>query len=130
MRGKRDRTIESRRNFIKKTAIGLASISAGWGHHPSLNASPSVPPNLLFIMTDQQTYNTLSCAGNTVISTPNLDLLAGQGVFFERTYSNNPVCVPTRSVIMTGHSSLSTGVRHNQDYVSPDVADLPTFDSL
>jgi len=43
--------------------------------------------NLLFIITDQQSYDALSIAGNAVLETPNLDRLARQGAYFENAYS-------------------------------------------
>jgi predicted AlkP superfamily pyrophosphatase or phosphodiesterase len=42
------------------------------------------PPNLLFIMTDQQRFDALSFAGNTVLKTPNMDRLAKEGVYFKK----------------------------------------------
>lgn len=42
--------------------------------------------NVLFIMTDQQRYDMLSCAGNRYVSTPSLDRLAENGVRFEHNY--------------------------------------------
>ena len=47
-------------------------------------------PNILFIMTDQQRYDMLSCAGNRYVHTPSLDQLAENGVRFERNYCANP----------------------------------------
>jgi choline-sulfatase len=44
--------------------------------------SAEKPINLLFIMTDQQRWDAMSCAGNTVLTTPNLDQLAAQGARF------------------------------------------------
>ena len=45
-------------------------------------------------MTDQQRFDAMSCAGNTVLQTPNMDRLAREGVMFSNAYSANPVCVP------------------------------------
>ncbi len=64
---------------------------------------PSKPVNLLFIMTDQQRWDAMGCAGNPVIKTPHLDRLASEGARFSRFYSSCPVCVPARSCILTGH---------------------------
>ena len=86
--------------------------------------------NLLFIMTDQQRFDAMSRAGNSILKTPNLDRLADEGVFFERAYSNCPICVPARAVILTGHSIESMRVTGNNDYDRADVADLPTFDNV
>ena len=48
----------------------------------SMNGFAGPKKNFLFIMTDQQRYDALSLAGNTVLETPNLDRLARQGVYF------------------------------------------------
>ena len=79
----------------------------------SFTASPQGKKNLLFIMTDQQRYDALSIAGNMVLETPNLDLLARQGAFFENAYSACAVCAPARSSILTGYTVEHTGMRRN-----------------
>jgi arylsulfatase A-like enzyme len=87
-------------------------------------------PNLLFIMTDQQRFDALSCMGNTVLETPNIDRFANEGVLFQNAYSANPVCVPSRAVLLTGFSSVNTTVESNGDYLKEDVPDVPTFDEI
>ncbi|MGG1554011.1 sulfatase family protein [Paenibacillus ferrarius] len=58
-------------------------------------------PNILFIMTDQQRFDTFSCV-NSEIKTPHLDELIKDSVFFKNAYCVNPSCVPSRAAIMTG----------------------------
>lgn len=87
-------------------------------------------PNLLFIMTDQQRFDALSCMGNSVLETPNIDRLASEGVIFTNTYSANPVCVPSRAVFLTGLSSINNRVESNGDYLSENVPEVPTFDDI
>jgi len=70
-------------------------------------------PNILFITTDQQTWNTLSELGNKYVNTPNLDRLAKGGVSFRKSYSPNPVCSPTRACWLTGLTSSENGVIKN-----------------
>jgi arylsulfatase A-like enzyme len=91
-----------------------------------LQAAPteSKPVNLLIIMTDQQRWDALGCAGNTVIKTPNLDSLAGQGARFTSFYSACPVCVPARTAILTGHDIEANHVLGNDDV---RLVDYPTF---
>ena len=50
--------------------------------------------NVLWICTDQQRFDTLGCMGNPWVYTPNLDRLAAEGVLFENTYAQSPVCEP------------------------------------
>ena len=59
-------------------------------------------PNLLFVMTDQQRYDTIAALGNSLIWTPNYDRLVRRGVTFTNAYSSCPVCVPARYNIRTG----------------------------
>jgi arylsulfatase A-like enzyme len=59
-------------------------------------------PNILFILTDQQSATMMSCAGNPWLSTPAMDSLAATGTRFERGYCTNPVCLPSRFSLMTG----------------------------
>src|SRR5215831_12871896 len=60
------------------------------------------PPNLVFILTDNQGAWTLGCYGNPDIRTPNIDRLAAEGVRFTQALSSNPVCSPTRATFLTG----------------------------
>ena len=69
--------------------------------------------NLIFILVDQLRYDALSCMGNEVISTPNLDRLASEGVLFKRAYSECPVSVPARASMLTGCSIYNTGIISN-----------------
>ncbi len=72
-------------------------------------------PNILFITSDQQHWNTLSIT-NPEIRTPNLDRLAGEGTVFTRAYCANPTCTPSRASIITGrypsqHGAWSLGTK-------------------
>ena len=90
-------------------------------------------PNLVFIMSDQQRYDTMACYGNDWIDTPNLNALASESFVFERAYVTQPVCTPARASIMTGLYPHSAGPIVNKmhlpahfntigELVSPDCA--------
>ena len=70
-------------------------------------------PNILFICTDQQRYDALGCYGNPYVQTPTLDGLARDGVLFEQTYVQNPVCAPSRASLMTGQYPGNHGLWAN-----------------
>lgn len=72
-------------------------------------------PNILFIMTDQQSAQMLSCAGNKYLNTPALDKLAARGVRFELAYSPNPSCLPSRTSMMTGLFPSALDISQNAD---------------
>jgi len=94
------------------------------------------PINLLYLMSDQQRFDALSCAGNTVLDTPNIDRLAREGVYFENAYSCCPVCVPARMAMLTGTSIYTNGVITNTDArdenITPDslIHNVKTYDEV
>ena len=94
------------------------------------DAKDARPPNLLFIMTDQQRFDAMSIAGNLVLDTPNMDRIAQEGVMFTNAYVANPVCVPSRVAFLTGRTSVNMRVEANAAYTSDDVPSVPTFDSV
>lgn len=71
------------------------------------------PKNMIVIMSDQHNKHMLGCYGNPVIETPNIDALATRGVRFTDAYCNNPVCVPSRSSMVTGQYSHTHGYWDN-----------------
>ena len=74
---------------------------------------PSDRPDILFIMTDQQRFDTIAALGNPHIYTPNLDRLVSRGLTFSRAYSTCPVCVAARYTIRTGCEPPTTRVFAN-----------------
>jgi arylsulfatase A-like enzyme len=114
----------------KLTSFTLASLLLA--PLAALHAAPAAqrPVNLLFIMTDQQRWDAMSCAGNPVIKTPNMDRIAREGARFTSFYSSCPVCVPARSVILTGHSIESNHVLTNNDADRTDAPPFPSFDQI
>ena len=72
-------------------------------------------PNILFIFTDQQRYDSLSCNGAPVCKTPNLDKLASEGVRFSYAYTCTSLCSPTRATFLTGLYPHNHGLLTNID---------------
>ena len=70
-------------------------------------------PNILFIMTDQQRFDTIAALGNPHLYTPNMDRLVERGLTFLRAYSTCPVCVAARYTIRTGCEPPTTRVFNN-----------------
>ncbi len=71
-------------------------------------------PNIIFIMADDLGYAEVGCYGQTKIKTPYIDALARQGMKFTQHYSGNPVCAPSRCVLMTGKHSGQAQIRGNK----------------
>jgi arylsulfatase len=66
------------------------------------DATAARRPNILFIMTDQQRWDSLGASGNALVRTPNLDRLAASGAYFTHAFVQSPVCVPSRISFFTG----------------------------
>jgi arylsulfatase A-like enzyme len=70
-------------------------------------------PNILVIMTDQQSASALSCAGNSDLRTPAIDSLAAMGTRFTQAYCTSPLCSPSRASMITGRMPSELGVGDN-----------------
>ncbi|MDG1991618.1 MAG: sulfatase-like hydrolase/transferase, partial [Pirellulales bacterium] len=80
------------------------------GNQGPVTAADKQPFNVLFIISDDLTANSLSCYGNTVCKTPNIDALAGRGTRFTRAYCQGTYCGPSRASFMSGYYPHATGV--------------------
>jgi choline-sulfatase len=80
----------------------------------SLTSRGADRPNILFIITDQQFADAMSCRmGKQFINTPVMDGLAARGALFTRAYSANPLCMPWRNSVFTGRYPHETRVTQN-----------------
>jgi arylsulfatase len=83
-------------------------------------------PNIVFILTDDQGYGDLSCHGNPILKTPNIDRLHAEGVRFTDFHAS-PTCSPTRSALLTGRHEFKNGVTHTileRERLTPDAVTL------
>ena len=98
--------------------IGLLA----WGSVFSVNAAEK-RPNFLFILTDDQSPETLSAYGNTICQTPNLDRLARGGMTLTDAHHmgswSGAVCTPSRTMIMTGRTVWHIPGAMDRDCNSP-----------
>ncbi len=101
----------TRREFLRN--IGFAGASAGLSSvlpdPAEVNAKVSVtarPPNILFLFTDDQRFDTIGALGNKEIITPNMDSLVRTGTTFTNAYimgsTSGAVCMPSRAMLMSG----------------------------
>ena len=67
-------------------------------------------PNVLMLVTDNQSADSLGCYGNTEHETPRIDRLAREGTQFLRAFCTNGLCSPTRASILTGLMPSQHGV--------------------
>jgi arylsulfatase A-like enzyme len=91
----------------------LASLTFVWAERqPAVAAEVAgARPNIILILTDDQGYGDLSCHGNPVLKTPNLDRLHDEGRRFT-DFQVSPTCAPTRSALLTGRHEFKNGVTH------------------
>ncbi len=68
-------------------------------------------PNILFIISDQQRWDTVSCYGSPIVPglTPHLDRMAAEGVLFRHAFTPQPLCGPARACLQSGLYATQTG---------------------
>ena len=88
----------------------LALVCLSWGGVPAVAQTSDTKPayNVLFIISDDLTATALSCYGNTVCSTPNIDRIAARGTRFTHAYCQGTYCGPSRASFMSGYYPHAT----------------------
>jgi len=71
-------------------------------------------PNFVILMCDDQRADQMSCAGNTVLKTPNMDRIAKEGILFRNAFVTNSLCSPSRASLLSGTYSHVNGVTDNR----------------
>ncbi len=97
------------------------------------NKTARKPPNILFIMTDDQTVEQMGCASHPFLKTPNMDRLANEGARFENCFCTNSLCAPSRASVLTGCYSNINGITGNSEKKGAEERlnpDLPTFPQI
>ncbi|MBN2813660.1 MAG: sulfatase-like hydrolase/transferase [Bacteroidales bacterium] len=82
-------------------------------------------PNIIYILADDLGYGDLSCYGQQRFSTPNIDRLAEDGIWFTQHYSGATVCAPSRSSLLTGLHTGHTPVRGNEEIMPEGQWPMP-----
>jgi len=95
------------------TAIKTAAAIVGMMGTGQLLATQR--PNIILIMTDQQTYEAMSNRGNPDLLTPAMDALAADGITFTRSYCSYPLSGPSRASLMTGRMPCELGITDNEE---------------
>ena len=80
-------------------------------HAQQAQTSNSQQPNILLILTDDQSSMTLGCYGGKIVPTPNLDRLAAQGARFTDAYVTSQ-CTPTRATLLSGQYTARNRMWH------------------
>ncbi len=95
-------------SFFLSTSLQAADSS-------SSAKAPNDQPNILFIIADDASRDSMGVYGSTYVNTPNFDRIANEGVRFEHAYNCNPKCAPARACLLTGRYSwqLEEACNHN-----------------
>ena len=75
-------------------------------------------PNIVYIQSDQHNPAVIGAYGDQVVETPNLDRLAANGAIFTGAYCGSPICVPSRTALVTGRYPYETEVWTNDQILS------------
>ena len=114
---RREQIIERRRNstFVEfRTHLQPRTIRSELSllkKHPMADARP----HIIFIITDQQRFDTIRALGFDYMETPNLDRLVNEGVSFNDCHISAPSCAPSRASLFTGYYPHTTGILRNAD---------------
>ena len=74
----------------------------------TLNAQEK-QPNIIYLMSDDQSIYSIGCYGNIDVQTPNLDRLSADGITFDNHYVSTAICMASRASVMTGMYEYKTG---------------------
>jgi arylsulfatase len=129
----------NRRDLIKNAVLGAGALGVGAtgaqqnpgqqkptgdraaqyrGIPPSPKRTSSEPmPNILWVCTDQQRFDTIQGLSNSIIKTPNLQKFMSESVTFTNVFVQTPICSPSRGSFLTGRYPHSTGLRGNGEYI-------------
>jgi arylsulfatase A-like enzyme len=93
---------------MKKIICGFLLLSLASLAFFSFKPKKQKRPNIVFIMSDDHAYQAISAYDKRLISTPNIDRIANDGMLFSNACVTNSICAPSRAVILTGkHSHLN-----------------------
>lgn len=84
-------------------------------------------PNILFIMSDDHAYQAIGAYGSSLVSTPNIDRIADEGILFSNASVTNSICAPSRATMLTGKHTHINGKIDNR---SPFDTTQVTFPQL
>jgi N-acetylglucosamine-6-sulfatase len=98
----------NRRVFLGTAAAGLTAAVAACRRQ-----QPKRRPNIIFLITDDQRWDCLGCAGHPYLKTPNMDRIANEGVRFANAFVTDSLCSPSRASFLSGLYAHTHGVRNN-----------------
>ncbi len=130
----------NRREWIKSALLSAGAISSGSAlpqeqvpgkqEHSSFPPPPRKTsgepmPNILWICTDQQRFDTIQGLSTSIVKTPNLEKFMGDAVTFTNAFVQTPICAPSRGSFLTGRYPHVTGLRANGQRIRPTERLVP-----
>jgi N-sulfoglucosamine sulfohydrolase len=89
------------------------------------SAAAGRPPNILWIISDDHSWNQLGCYGHPDAKTPRIDALAAEGIRFNRCYVTSPQCLPSRATFLAGRSPIGMGMTRFTTPLRKEIAIFP-----
>jgi arylsulfatase A-like enzyme len=102
------------------------AVACGSGDTVYTGADAHPRPNIVFLLSDDQSYGTMGHDGESWMRTPGMDRLAAEGARFTRAFVTTSLCSPSRASFLSGRWARSHGVLDNRTGLP---SDLPTFAS-
>ena len=91
---------------------------------PVVLCAQPAKPNIIFILTDDHRWDALGVAGNTIVQTPQMDVLARSGAYFKNAFSTTPICAASRASILTGLYERTHGYTFQKPVLQKPYAQL------
>lgn len=125
-------TPHTKKALRKEVAFTLFGVISAAAQCPAAGNTPQAhrKPNLIFILTDDQRFDSLGCTGNPVVKTPNIDRLAAEGTLFTETTVTSSICTPSRASIFTGMYERRHGINFNSGTALSPAAWQQTYPML
>jgi arylsulfatase A-like enzyme len=109
---------------VRRLLFSLCTLCSLW--LPSLTQAVD-KPNILFVLTDDQRWDSLGCAGHPFLKTPNIDRIAKEGAYFKNAFVTLPLCSPSRASFLTGKYAHTHGIKGNGNDGGPISHQLDTY---
>jgi arylsulfatase A-like enzyme len=109
------------------SVVLLLTVSVSQLSCSSKNSTQSNRPNIIFIMTDDHSYQTLSAYDDRFIETPNMDRIADDGLKFVNSFVGNSICAPSRATLLTGKHSHKNGQIDNRTTFDGSQRTFPKY---
>ncbi|MHC4132302.1 MAG: sulfatase family protein [Planctomycetota bacterium] len=114
--------------YIMISALLILMCLTAFGFSQSQEKKETRPPNMLFILTDDQSKIDMGAYGHALLQSPNMDKFAREGMVFENAFTSTAMCVPSRTSLYTGlhpmrhgahpnHAAIRSGVKCVADYL-------------